>query len=73
MMYNITIGVLAACAIALGVIVVVVGLTALSGLIVWALWNALIPALFNGPSITYVQGVLVSVALTIVGSVFRRR
>ncbi len=51
----------------------VAGLVALSGLIVWALWNALVPAIFDGPSITYVQGVLVSVALSVLGSVLGRR
>ncbi len=49
------------------------GLYALSGLIVWALWNALVPALVGGPAITYIQGVLLSVAMTVVGGVLGRR
>ncbi len=59
-------------AFALGAIAAFAGLTALSGLIVWVLWNALVPSLFDGPSITYVQGVLVGVALSVLGSVFGR-
>ncbi len=60
-------------AIGVGVVALVVGLVALGGLIVWALWNALVPPLVNGPSITFVQGVLINVALGVVGAVFGRR
>ncbi len=58
---------------AVGVIIGFASLVALSGLVIWALWNALIPAIFGGPSITYVQGVLVGVAFSIFGSIFGRR
>ena len=69
--------------IGIGVIVVarvvavvagLVGLVALSGLIIWLLWNALVPALIaGGPTITYWQGVLLSLVLSIVSSVFKGR
>lgn len=54
--------------IGLGVIIVVlvVGGVALSSLIIWLLWNALVPALItNGPTISYFQAVLVNFALAI--------
>ena len=61
--------------IGVGVLItaVIAGIVALEGLIIWVLWNALVPSLFAGPSITYVQGVLVGVALSVFGSIFGRR
>lgn len=51
------------------VLAVLAGIIALEGLIIWVLWNALVPSLAGGPSVTYVQGVLIGVALNIVGAV----
>ncbi len=53
-------------------VAIVVGLYTLSGLIIMLLWNALVPALItSGSTITYWQGILISIVLTIVGRVFR--
>lgn len=51
------------------VLALLAGVIAVEGLIIWALWNALVPPLAGGPSVTYVQGVLISVALSIVGGI----
>jgi uncharacterized membrane protein len=41
-----------------------------SGLVLQFLWNATIPSLFNGPTLTYWQGVFGVVLLRFVGSFF---
>lgn len=51
------------------VVAVLVGILALQGLIVWALWNALVPSLAGGPSVTFIQGVLLGMVLDIVSAV----
>ena len=61
-------------AIAAVLVIAVVGailaaVIAVEGLIIWALWNALVPSLASGPSVTYAQGVLIGVALNIVGAI----
>ncbi len=54
------------------VIAGLIGLVMLSGLIIWLLWNALVPALIaGGPTITYWQAILISFVLSIVSSVFK--
>ncbi len=51
---------------------VVAGLVALSSLIIWLLWNALVPALItNGPTISYFQAVLVNFVLVIFSGLFK--
>ena len=49
-----------------------IGVIALGGLVVWALWNALVPSLAGGPSVTYLQGVLISLALGVIGNLLGR-
>lgn len=56
-----------------GVAALVVGLIALEGLIIWALWNALVPSLASGPNITYIQGILIGIALSVLGTIFGKR
>ena len=60
--------IIAAVLVVTAVVVIVGGILALEGLVIWALWNALVPSLASGPSVTYVQGVLIGVALNIVGT-----
>jgi hypothetical protein len=57
----------------LGIGVLVAGTVFLSGLICWLLWNALVPSLFGGPHATYWQGVLLAVALNVIGGLLFRR
>lgn len=48
------------------------GAVALSALVIWVLWNALVPALItNGPTISYFQAVLVNFVLAIVSGLFK--
>ena len=57
---------------AFATVAVVVGLVALSGLIIWLLWNALVPALIaGGPTITYWQAILLSFVLSIISSALK--
>ena len=52
--------------------IVLAGMIAVEGLGIWVLWNALVPALAGRPSVTYVQGVLIGVALNIAGVILGR-
>lgn len=61
----------------LGIIMLVLLMCAVSaflgGLIVYLLWNALVPVLFGGVVITYWTAVLIGLALGFIGSIFTVR
>ena len=59
--------------IALLVIGLIVGGFALTSLLVWLLWNAVVHGICGGPSISFVSGILVTLALSIVGGFFKGR
>lgn len=58
--------------IVLSVFAFIIVCNLVSGLIIWALWNFLVPSLFHGPAITYWQGLAISITLSIIGGVFSK-
>ena len=56
---------------ALGVIGLVVGLVMLQALVIMLVWGA-IAGIFDGPTIGYGMSFLVSIALGLVGGIFKR-
>jgi hypothetical protein len=51
---------------AIGVLVAVVAAAAFTGLVDMLAWNFIVPTLFQGPTITFVQGVAVSLLLSVI-------
>ena len=65
------IGCLAVVGIIVLFLLIVVGAFLLNGLIVMLLWNALVPSLLDGPTITFWTGLLIGAALWFVGAFFK--
>ena len=69
--------ILAGCAavvgMAVGAIVIVVAIAALSAFIFMIIWNATVFDIFNGPELSLWQAFLVSVLLSMIGSAFSRK
>ena len=56
----------------LGVIVFALLMWVISGFVIMWAWNLVVPAAFNGPQITFIQGIAVGVFITLIrGVTFR--